>query len=69
MIVSQLLHTIYREDLIRIVDKNLPISSMIIFEGEVRGIKRDNPINKMHVKSIFTDGGVIHIIAEKAVAK
>lgn len=69
MKVSQLLHTIDREDLIVINDRDLPINTMRIYDGEVRGLKRDDPINKMHVVSIFADDDVIHILAEKAVSR
>ena len=69
MKVSQLLHTIDREDVVVISDKDARIDTMHLFAGKVRNVLRDDPINKMHVASIFADDDVIHILAEKAVKK
>ena len=47
MKVSQLLHVMDKDDDIIIEDEST------IYKGEVRGIKRDDPINRMHVDHVF----------------
>ena len=65
MRVSQLLRAMDRDDMIAIDDGDKRISSMRIYNGTVRGIKKDDPINQYHVHHIFADGDVICILAEK----
>ena len=65
MRVSQLIHAMDRSDIIVIDDYNAPVFKNRIYCGEVRGIKRDDPINKMHVSSICADGDVLLVLAEK----
>ena len=69
MRVSQLIHAMDRDDLIIVNDGNKRISNMEVYNGEVRGIKKDNPINKYHVHHIFADGDTIVVLAEKQRAK
>lgn len=52
MKISQLTKLMPKDDEIIIDDENLPIDRMNIYAGTVRGVKRDNPINKMHITSI-----------------
>ena len=52
MIVSQLLHVMDKDD------------TVIIDDGAARGIKRDDPVNRMHVHHVLADGDVIVILAE-----
>lgn len=66
MKVSQLIHTMDKDDVIVIDDYNAPIDNMTIYEGTGRGIKRDNPINQMHVRSICAKDDTILVLAEKA---
>lgn len=66
MRVSQLIHAMDKDDMIVIDDYNAPIDNMTIYEGTVRGIKRDNPINQMHVSSISAKYDTILVLAEKA---
>ena len=63
MRVSQLLHTMDKDDLIIIDDYNAPIDKMTLYKGTVRGIVRDNPINKMHVESICAANDTILVLA------
>lgn len=69
MKVSQLLHVMDKEDLISIEDYNAPIDKMTIYEGAVRGIKRDDAINKMHVYGICAVNDTICVLAEKPRAR
>lgn len=64
MRVSQLIHAMDRDDLIIINDGNKRITNMEVYNGEVRGIKKDNPINLYYVHSIFADGDTIVVLAE-----
>lgn len=52
MKVSQLIHAMEKDDVIVIDHFDKPIDSMTLYEGPVRGIKRDDPINKMHSDSV-----------------
>ena len=63
MRVSQLIHTMDRDDEIVIDDFDAPIDKNNLYKGTVRGIKKDNPINKMHVMSVCADNDVILVLA------
>ena len=65
MRVSQLIHAMDREVWICIEDFSKPIDRMTVYTGSARGIKKDDPINRMHVSCIFADGDVIRILAEE----
>ena len=65
MRVSQLIHAMDKDDMIVIDDYNAPIDNMTIYQGTVRGIKRDNPINQMHVSNISVIDDTILVLAEK----
>ena len=69
MRVSQLLHAMYKGDSIVIEDYNKPIDKNILYEGTVRGIERDDPINKMHIQSICADGDTILVLVQKPETK
>ena len=69
MKVSQLLHTIDRDDCVAIDDKNAPIDRNRIYDGTVRGIRKDDPINKMHVLCVFAADDKIHILEEAVYVK
>lgn len=62
MRVSQLIHAMDRDDSIIIDDFDAPIDKMNLYSGTVRGIYKDNPINKMHIKSICADDDVILVL-------
>ena len=62
MKVSQLIHAMDRDDSIVIDDFDAPIDKMNLYSGTVRGIYKDNPINKMHIKSICADDDVILVL-------
>lgn len=63
MKISQLLHAMDKDDLIVIDDYDEPITKMTLYEGTVRGIVRDNPINKMHIESICAENDTILVLA------
>lgn len=65
MRLSQLIHAMDKDDMIVIDDYNAPIDNMTIYQGTVRGIKRDNPINQMHVSNICAKDDIILVLAEK----
>lgn len=65
MRVSQLIHAMDREDRIVIDDFDKKIDQMRIFDGIVRWIKKDSPINKMHVLSICADNDTILVLARE----
>ena len=54
MKLSQLIHAMDKYDtiIVNAYGKHLPINKKRIYKGEVRGIYKDNPINKCHVKFI-----------------
>ena len=62
MKVSQLLHAMDREDDIIIGNGNERIDRMTIYKGEVRGIKRDDPVNRMHVEHVFACDNVMVVL-------
>ena len=63
MKVSQLIHTMDKDDVIVIDDYEAPIDKMTIYEGPVKGISRDNPINKMHIESVCAHGSRMLVLA------
>lgn len=65
MRVSQLLHVMDKDDVIVIDNYNAPIDNTTIYEGAVRGINRDNPVNRMHVASICAKNDTIFVLAEE----
>lgn len=69
MKVSQLLHAMDREDDIIIENGSERIDRMTIYEGEVRGIKRDDPVNRMHVEHVFACDNVMVVLVNEARAK
>ncbi|MBO5967834.1 MAG: hypothetical protein J6S14_04975 [Clostridia bacterium] len=69
MRVSQLIHAMDKDDEIVIDDFDAPIDNMTIYKGTVRGIKRDDPVNQMHVSSICAKNDTILVLAEKSERK
>lgn len=65
MRVSQLLHVMDKDDLITIDDYDVPVDRMTIYTGIVRGIKRDDPVNKMHVLSVHADNDTILVLVSQ----
>lgn len=66
MKVSQLLHVMNRDDYITIHDFDKRIDRMKIYGGPVKGIHKDNPINKMHVLTIEpNDDGTLSCLVMK----
>lgn len=54
MKLSQLIHAMDRYDTINVMDakSSVPLNKKCIYSGEVKGIFKDNPINKCHVKFV-----------------
>ena len=65
MKVSQLIHDMDKDDEIVIDDYDAPIDNMTIYKGTVRGIKKDNPINKMLIESVCAENDTILVLAVK----
>ena len=53
MKVSQVLHKMQRDELVHIFDSTKPIDKNTLYEGEVRGVKRDDPVNGKFVTGIW----------------
>lgn len=64
MRVSQITHAMDKDDEIVIDAYDAPIDRMTLYRGSVRGIKKDDPINKMHVSSICADNDTILLLVE-----
>lgn len=65
MRVSQLLKAIDKDELVVISDYDAPIDKMTLYKGSVRGIKKDNPINRMHIASVCADDDTILMLVTK----
>ena len=67
MKVSQLLHAMDKDEKIIINDESKPINCMEIYAGSARGIKRDDPINKLHINSVFAcDDIMVVLVGERS---
>ena len=53
MKISQVLHKMQRADQVHIFDSTVPIDKNTLYEGTVRGIKRDDPLNGRFVTGIW----------------
>lgn len=69
MRVSQLLHVMDKDDEIIIDDGNKKIDRNRVYSGTVRGIKRDDPVNKMHVVVIYPYDNKLLVLAEDSKKK
>ncbi len=65
MRVSQLIHAMDKDDEIVIDDYDAPVDKMTIYKGAVRGIKKDNPVNKMHIESVCAENDTILVLVVK----
>ena len=59
MKVSQILHKMQRCELVHIFDSTAPIDNNTLYEGNVRGIKRDDPLNSKFVTGIWACGDTV----------
>lgn len=67
MKISQLLHSMDKDDEIIINDEYKPINRMQIFRGKVRDIKRDDPVNRLHVNLCFAcDDTMVVLTGERS---
>ena len=62
MRVSQLIHAMDKDEKIIINDESKPINRMELYVGSVRGIKRDDPINELHVNSVFACDNIMVVL-------
>lgn len=53
MKVSQVLHAMGKDATVQIFDSTVPIGKDVLYEGEVRGVKRDSPLNRLHVCTLM----------------
>ena len=65
MKLSQLLHKMERDAKIIVEDTSSAIDQMRVYEGEVRGIKRDDALNGYYVENVLVDGNVLVVLAGK----
>lgn len=65
MKVSQLIHAMDKDDEIVIDDFDSHIENQTLYSGAVRGIKKDDPINKMHILALSALDDVIYVCARK----
>ena len=61
MRVSQVLHKMDRDEIVRIFDSTKPIDEYLLYEGTVRGVHRDSPLLPMGVTMIMADEDTIVI--------
>ena len=67
MKVSQLIHAMDKDDELIVDDESKPINKMQLYRGSVRGIERDDPINAMHVNSVFAcDNIIVVLVGERS---
>lgn len=65
MRLSQLIHAMDRDDDIFVSDYGAPIDKAVLYEGIVRGIKKDNEINKMHVVNVTASDDTVCVLVSK----
>lgn len=65
MKLSQLLHKMERDARIIVKDTSRPIDRMRVYEGEARGIKRDDALNGYYVEHVLADDNVLVVLAGK----
>ena len=54
-----------RDEIITLIDREAPIDENRLYRGAVRGIYRDNPLNKYHITKIFAfDDEIIVSVVE-----
>lgn len=61
MRVSQVLHAMDKDEIVRIFDSTKPIDQCHLYEGTVRGIHRDSPLLPLGVDMLMADEDVIVI--------
>ena len=64
MRVSQLTAVMEKEETICICDIRKTIDKCELYNGYVKGIKRDDPINKMHVNGVSACEGQIVVFVK-----
>ena len=65
MRVSQLLKVMDRDKLIVIDNLSANIENMTMFQGPVKGIKKEDPINSMHVEVVDAVGDILFLLVSK----
>ena len=59
MKVSQLLKVMDRTDFVSIFDAEKGIGNNRIYQGEVRGVKKDDAVNGYHITKVFAYDDVV----------
>lgn len=65
MRLSQLIHAMDRDDYIFVSDYDAPIDKSMLYDGIVRGIKKDNEINKMHVVNVTASDDTVCVLVNR----
>lgn len=65
MKVSQLLKVMDKTDWISVFDAEKSIEENLIYEGEVRGVKKDNTVNGYHITKVFAYDDILIMEAVK----
>lgn len=65
MRLSQLIHAMDRDDDIFVSEYDAPIDKSLLYDGIVRGIKKDNEINKMHVVNVTASDDVVFVLVSR----
>ena len=65
MKVSQLLKVMDKTDFVAVFDAEKPIGENRIYQGEVRGIKKDDTVNGYHVTKVFANDDTVIMEAAK----
>ena len=65
MRVSQLLKVMDKTEFVAVFDAKKPIGENRIYQGEVRGIKKDDTVNGYHVTLVFANDDMVIVEAAK----
>ena len=64
MKVSQVQHCMHRDQKIYIIDSLLPVDRMNLFAGLRKNLKKDNELNKKHVRKLWaSDDSIVLDVA------
>lgn len=61
MRVSQVLHAMQKDELVRIFDSTKPIDKDTLYESTVRSIRRDSPLLPLGISMLMADEDIIVI--------
>lgn len=61
MRVSQVLHSMDKDEIVCIIDSARPVDNDVIYSGPVRGVHRDSLLNSLGVDMLFVIDDVFYI--------